>query len=355
MDVLADLLERAGARGALFSHTRAHGEWSIDFPPSPGLVVHVLIEGSAVIVTSGGAVHRLHGGDVVLIRGEDLHRLATDRDVPAESLASFSARHAASARRFVADGPGAATTFMCGAYRFGGDLLSALIAHLPRVLVVHPDPGSSLRAALELLATEMLLDVPGQQTVLDRLLDVAVIGVLRAHLAEAGAGAPGWYRALEDPAVSRALAAVHAEPARGWTVGSLARLAGLSRAAFARRFAAVVGVPPVEYVTGWRMALARERLRGTADPLVAVAREVGYGSEFAFAAAFKREHGLPPGRWRAAATAAPAPAGVSRSAPPGPSPAAPGTGPRRRSATGSTANPNGRRPRSASSSAAGSG
>ncbi len=300
VDVLVDLLERAGARGALFAHTRVHGQWGIDFPPSPGMVVHVLIEGTAMLLTEEGAEHRLRSGDVAMIRGRDVHRLATGPDAPRESLASFTARSAASARRFVADGPGPATTFMCGAYHFSGDLLSSLISLLPPVLVVHPGPGSALRSALDLLAMEMVLDGPGQQTVLDRLLDVAVIGVLRVHLAETGAQAPGWYRALDDPVVARALSAVHAAPDRGWTVASLARLTGLSRAAFARRFAAIVGVPPLEYVTGWRMALARERLRATTDPLATVARDVGYGSEFAFGAAFKREHGLPPGRWRSA-------------------------------------------------------
>ncbi len=301
VDVLVDLLERAGARGALFAHTTAHGAWAIAFPPSPGLAVHVLLAGAATLVTDGGERFPLGGGDVVMVRGEVVHRLATDSTLVGEPLAAFIARSATSPRRFVADGPGVPTTFMCGAYRFSGELLSSLVAHLPPVLVVHPDPTSPLRSALDLLAREIVLDGPGQQTVLDRLLDVAVIGVLRMHLADAGMGAPGWYRARADPAVARALSAMHAEPARGWTVAALGGLVGLSRAAFARRFADAVGVPPLAYVTGWRMALARERLRSTADPLAAVARSVGYGSEFAFAAAFKREHGVSPGRWRAVA------------------------------------------------------
>jgi AraC-like DNA-binding protein len=134
--------------------------------------------------------------------------------------------------------------------------------------------------------------------VLDRLLDVVLVGVLREHFGRAGAGAPPWYRALDDPQVGRALRALHADPARPWTVAALAAEVGLSRAAFARRFTALVGEPPLEYLTGWRMALAREQLRETRDGLAAVARAVGYGSEFAFAAAFKRHHGVAPGRWR---------------------------------------------------------
>lgn len=300
VDVLVDLLERAGARGAAFAHTTAHGAWAIAFPPSTGLAVHVLLDGTASVVTGDGRRYPLRGGDVALLRGEVVHRLTTDPALTAESLAAFIARSATVPRRFVADGPGPPVTFMCGAYRFSGDLLTALVTHLPPVLLVHPEPDSPLRGALDLLAREMLTDAPGQQTVLDRLLDVAVIGVLRTHLADAGENAPGWYRARADAAVDRVLSAVHAEPARGWTVAALGRLAGLSRAAFARRFAEAVGVPPLEYVTGWRMALARERLRSTAEPLAVVARGVGYASEFAFAAAFKREHGVSPGRWRRA-------------------------------------------------------
>lgn len=299
-----DLLERTRARGAAFAHTVAHGTWGIDFPPSPGLAVHVLLDGAAVVVEEDGAVHPVAAGDAVLVRGDVVHRLASGTDAPGEALEAFTARHTTAVRRLVADGSGPAAAFMCGAYRYSGDLLSSLVAQLPPVLVVTPPLGSRLRAALDLLAREVTVDAPGQQTVLDRLLDVAVVGLLRAHLGGAGPLAPGWYRAREHPGIARALTAVHTDPARGWTVASLAQTADLSRAAFARRFVELVGAPPLEYVTGWRMAVAREQLRDTGEPIAAVARGVGYASEFAFAAAFKREHGVPPGRWRAAARAA---------------------------------------------------
>jgi len=116
--------------------------------------------------------------------------------------------------------------------------------------------------------------------------------------------APRWFRAMDDPAVGAALRAVHAEPARAWTVADLAAEAASSRATFARRFTALLGVAPLTYVTDWRMALAREQLRDGDAGLAAVARSLGYASEFSFAAAFKRHHGMPPGRWRTAATPA---------------------------------------------------
>jgi AraC-like DNA-binding protein len=157
-----------------------------------------------------------------------------------------------------------------------------------------------------MLADELVTDGPGHQTLLDRLLDLLLVGALRAHLADPAAARPGWHRALDDPPVAAALARLHDDPAHPWTVAALAAEAGLSRAAFARRFAAAVGQPPLGYLTHWRMRLAEERLRDPGTTLAAVAREVGYGSEFAFSAAFKRERGVAPAVWRRAGRAAPA-------------------------------------------------
>jgi AraC-like DNA-binding protein len=156
---------------------------------------------------------------------------------------------------------------------------------------------------MDLLAREMLQDDPGQQTLLDRLLDVALVQVLREHFAGQGESAPAWFRASGDPQIGPVLRAVHDDPGRRWTVEELAAEATLSRAAFARRFSAQLGVAPLAYLTGWRMALARERLRDTDDGIAAIADSLGYASEFSFAAAFKRHHGVAPGRWRVTARA----------------------------------------------------
>jgi AraC-like DNA-binding protein len=188
---------------------------------------------------------------------------------------------------------------MCGAYAFDGDLCATLLSALPPAAVVRAgDGGPGLRSTLNLLADELAADGPGHQTVLDRLLDLILVHALRAHLADPAAARPGWHRALDDPPVAAALARLHDDPARSWTVASLAAEAGLSRAAFARRFAAAVGEPPLAYLTSWRMRLAEELLREPGVTLAGVARAVGYGSEFAFSAAFKRERGLAPAAWR---------------------------------------------------------
>jgi AraC-like DNA-binding protein len=194
---------------------------------------------------------------------------------------------------------------LCGAYRFDGDLCDALLASLPPV--VHLPAGAAgpgLERALALLADEVAGDAPGQQAVLDRLLDLLLVLALRAHLDRPDAHAPAWYRALADPALAHALRLLHGEPARAWTVEGLAREVGLSRAALARRFTAALGVPPLQYLTSWRMELAGELLGEPGQGLAAVARAVGYGSEFAFSAAFKRERGVSPTVYRRARAAA---------------------------------------------------
>src|SRR5690606_6544236 len=149
---------------------------------------------------------------------------------------------------------------------------------------------------------------PGTDAVVTSLLETLQLYILRAWSATAGEACAhtGWAAALADPVVSKALDAIHRDPARRWTVESLGACAGMSRAAFARRFTSLVGRPPLAYLTWWRLATAARMLRESDASVAEVAARVGYGSEFAFSAAFKREYGLPPGRYRRHAQRTPA-------------------------------------------------
>jgi AraC-like DNA-binding protein len=149
-----------------------------------------------------------------------------------------------------------------------------------------------------LLAEEIARDEPGQTAVLDRLLDLLLIATLRTWFAGQETRTPAWYRAHGDPVVGRALRSLHHEPARAWTVASLAADAGVSRAALARRFTDLVGEPPMTYLAGWRLDLAADLLRHSDDTIGAIARRVGYGSAFALSAAFKRARGISPRGYR---------------------------------------------------------
>jgi AraC-like DNA-binding protein len=299
VDVLTDMLERSRAHGAAFSHSVVRGPFGLAFPGVPGLAVHAIVDGELHLWTDARE-ERLLGGDLVLVRGGLDHWLATEPHRECVPLADFLAAARISDRRFAAGEGEERSEFFCGAYRFAGDICAELLQLLPDVIRLRPAAGSALRATLDLLAREMERDAPGQQTLLDRLLDVALVQALREHFA-AAPNPPAWYVASSDPQLGPALRAVHADPARPWTVEALAAEAALSRAAFARRFTAALGVAPLTYVTGWRMALAREQLRDTDDQIAAVATALGYASEFSFAAAFKRHHGVAPGRWRAQA------------------------------------------------------
>ncbi|MET0693809.1 MAG: AraC family transcriptional regulator, partial [Propionibacteriaceae bacterium] len=151
---------------------------------------------------------------------------------------------------------------------------------------------------MELVASEISRDEPGQQVVLDRWLDLALIMTLRAWFARPESHAPGWYRAQSDPAVGPALRLLHEQPARAWTIADLADAVGMSRAGLARRFTSLVGEPPMGYLAEWRITLAAERLRTSSDTVERIARQVGYANAFALSVAFKRIRGVSPTDYR---------------------------------------------------------
>jgi AraC-like DNA-binding protein len=302
MDVLADLLDRAHARGGAFGRTVLAPPWGVAFDIPLPLAVHAVLGGEAWATVDGTAA-RLLAGDVALIRGPGTSHLACGQEPHLVSLADAIERFGTTRREIIFPGERTAE-LICGAYSFSGDLCSALLDTLPPI--VHLPAGAdsaALRPLLALLADEIGSDQPGQQVVLDRYLDLILVHALRAYYARADANAPRWYLALDDGPVGAALRVMHERPAHPWRLASLADVAGLSRAAFARRFSDLVGEPPLAYLTTWRMKLAREQLRDQRVTLAQVAHQIGYRNEYAFAAAFKRHTGHPPGRWRANATA----------------------------------------------------
>ena len=298
MDPLTDLLERARASGSLFAETTLHGHDGLDLAAEPSpLAVHVVRRGPLWLVAQG-RTQSLGTGDVVLVRGGTPVRFSAGPDGAASPLSVLLGGRPAvpGVNRLDVPGPGPAAVLLCGAYSLAGSLCDRLLESLPPVALVPAAPGA-LAQVVQVLCTELDEVAPGQQTALDRILDLLLVHVLRAHFAS-GAPAPAWYDALRDPAVGAVLQALHRDPAAPWTVETLGRAAGLSRAAFARRFAAAVGEPPLTYLTAWRIALAKEELQRDGSTLASVARTVGYASEFALSAAFRRTVGEPPGRWR---------------------------------------------------------
>lgn len=297
--MLEDLLTRARAKGSVFAASTLRGRWGLAFDDDDArLSVHPVLAGQ-VWCRVGGRTVQAGAGEVLLLRGGERFALLSELGAVALPLKQVLRNAGAPphGRRIELAGDGPATELVCGAYTFTGSLCDALVAALPEVAVVRTD-DPAVAGTVALLRGELDGERPGTPMVLDRLLDVLLVGCLRALWAEQ-LRPPVWAGVPQDRAVGAALRALHERPAHPWTVAELAREATLSRAALARRFALEVGRPPLAYLTGWRMGLAREALLEDGVTLAQVARAVGYGSEYAFAAAFKREVGEAPGRWRA--------------------------------------------------------
>jgi AraC-like DNA-binding protein len=298
MDVLADQLAQARARGAVFSVLRRVRPWGLRFSGRRPLTAHVLIEGAGWLEEPGREPLRLEERDVVLMSSGAPYALVSDPGVTAEKIADARLRGTDTA-------PGDAALILCGAYILDGSFAASLLRTLPRAVVVPAaDQESAHAAAVALLADQIKQDAPGQQALLDRLLDVNLVFALRSWWAQAGEAAPGWYRALSEPGLRKVLEHVHADPAGEWTVTAMAELAGMSRAAFSLRFREATGDSPGSYVTGVRMQRAEDALARSDVTLAQIAAKVGYRNEYAFSTAFRRRHGVSPGKWRLAARTA---------------------------------------------------
>ncbi|MFZ6648467.1 AraC family transcriptional regulator [Undibacterium sp. TJN25] len=300
MDILQEHLVRARASGGVFARSVAIAPWGLRLPGTIQLAVHAVIQGRAWLWTEGGdSPLELRPGDLALVRGGPDHFIAHEPGALCVSPEDFRIQHAADEEKL---DPRAAI-FLCGAYRFAGDIGAGLVNALPPVLSIPSRIDNSIHGVVEILSRELAGAEPGRQTVLDRLLDVLVVLGLRTGLASS-ANAPAWFRGASDPRLSRALQAMHEDTCKTWTVEEMARLSNMSRATFARIFQEVLGGPPMKYLTDWRMTVARDLLRTHDTPLIEVAERVGYSSLYAFATAFRRIHGQPPGRWRQLESAA---------------------------------------------------
>jgi AraC-like DNA-binding protein len=308
MDPLADVLDVSRVGGALFAHVRAYGPWGIAFDRDSGAGFHAITAGVCWLCTDEAPPCQLMPGDVVLLPTGMTHRLCSAPDEPSTSFDSIAVEHGwRHEEDLLLPGSGACTRFLCAAYDYDHGVAQPLLSLLPSMLHI-PAGGAAdptpLQRTIRLLTDELATPTPGARVVVDRLVDVILVQVVRAWLDGENAADASWLRGLRDPVVARAIGLLHDRPELPWTVERLAKEVSVSRATLARRFAELVGDPPLRYLTRWRMDLAARRLRETTDPLEAIARSVGYTSEFAFSRAFSRMRNEPPGRYRRRARAA---------------------------------------------------
>jgi AraC-like DNA-binding protein len=301
MDVLSDVIAAMRTGRAHSNRTHKRGPWASRYEPVTGAGFHVVLQGSCWLISEQADPVPLGVGDVVcLLSHTTVYGLADAPSTPLREMPPVSLIKPTPGR----DDPDqpVSTVLLCGAYLLDRSRPHPLLAELPEFIHLPARIGRhpSLRAAIDLLGTELERPRQGTDAVVPALLDMLLLFILRAWYDEQADhdSASGWAAALSDRAVSAALRAIHREPGRAWTVETLGAEAGLSRAAFARRFSALVGQPPLAYLTWWRLTTAARLLRDTDAPLGTVAARTGYTSEFAFAKAFKREYGTAPGGYR---------------------------------------------------------
>jgi AraC-like DNA-binding protein len=313
MDALAGLLDGPRAHGAFHMRVVMSPPWSIRIQDEAPLALIAMMRGDAWVIPQGEEAVRLGPGDVAVARGPDPYIFAGDPAtapqaviLPGDRCETLDGEPLAETMglgiRTWGNNPDGSAISLIGTYHMSGEISGRLLRALPGLLVLPHDAWDS--PLIGLLADETVKDDPGQEVVLDRLLDLVLIAVLRVWFSRPEAAAPAWFRAYSDPIVGRALRMLQNNPERPWTVAELAAETGISRAALARQFTELVGEPPMAYLTGWRLAVAADLLREPDATVGAVARRVGYGSAFALSTAFKRVRGVSPQEHRLAVSQA---------------------------------------------------
>ena len=304
-DPLSDVLQLLKPRAYGFRGLDIGGEWSLCLPPQPVVRCYALRSGACGLWLDGFAPVQLVAGDFVLLpQGQGLV-MGSRPDAPRVDLQRFFTT--ASGDTAIFDKAGDCSG-LGGYFEMAGIAADQLLQALPPVVRLDVGVGVGVGAGagasglvwlVDRLMAELRTPRPGGRLMAEHLSQTLLVEALRLHLATSDQRTGTWLAALADPQLARAIEAMHADPGRHWTLDALAKLSGLSRSGFAQRFSDACGEPAITYLARWRMMLASERIaRGV--PTAIVARELGYGSESAFGAAFRRITGMSPGRLRSA-------------------------------------------------------
>lgn len=313
MDALSEVLRLIRLQGALFRHGEFREPWSVQAPPAARMtpvlcpragqlaILHMVLEGRCWVRLPDGEAIELRAGDVATLPRGDAH------------LIGSGVRHAPVDLRHVVDieipsvaplrygGNGEATLLVCGWLDYERDVPNPLLACLPRLFrsaVGGRASGPWLQQALRHALSEAAASQPGSSALAARVAESLFVEAVRSYLEALPAQQDGWLAGLRDPQVGRCLALMHQQPARDWTVQVLAQSVHVSRSVLAGRFTDLVGVPPIQYLKRWRLAVAARMLCNDRAQLIQVAQAVGYESKASFSRAFKSAYGVAPGRWR---------------------------------------------------------
>ena len=313
MDALSELLRVVKLSGALFHHARCSAPWCLNSPCSALFLPYVAPHASHCIefhhISAGRAYVRvgtettpLEAGDVVMIPHGDAHQMGWGTGArPLDGEAALPELMSGQLHLAEYGGGGEEAGLVCGYLACDAELIKPVLTGLPRVLRVNlraDESGAWFENTLNHAVEQAALARPGSEVFLAHLAEALFADVLRRYLASLPEDRTGWLAAAGEPAVGRALAALHRHPAHDWTLEELARQVGVSRSVLTERFTRYLGVAPMSYLTEWRLELGAECLRNTSRSVQSVALEAGYESEAAFNRAFKRRFGVPPARYR---------------------------------------------------------
>jgi AraC-like DNA-binding protein len=316
MDALSDVLRVAHLTGGVFLHADFSAPWCMAArvgpehcaptlgPASHLILYHYVVEGELHIRVDGedGEDLVLGAGDVVLLPRNDLHLVGSDLNLPPVSGSDIiQPPREGGLFTIIHGGGGKRTRMICGYLGCDSAEDNPVISTLPSLLKLDAEQGGAaewIRSTFQYAADEVAAGRPGSETVLAKLSELLFVEAVRRYAEGLPQGQTGWLAGLRDPHVARALALLHRDIARPWSVDDLSREVGLSRSALADRFISLIGMPPMHYIASWRMQVATQKLRNTSASLAQIADMVGYGSEAAFSRAFKKAFGTAPATWR---------------------------------------------------------
>jgi len=315
MDALSDVLRLVRLTGGVFLEAEFTAPWAVRSQVEPAdcqpylspachvMAFHYVLAGQLTLTRAGDEPRTAGAGEIILLPGNDVHHLGSSSRVrPVDAGGLIQPPEKGGLARITHGGGGERTAIICGF--LGTDApVNPLLSILPPLLtfdVRSSTAGDWVDGAFRFAARELGAARAGAGSVVSRLAELLLVEAVRSYIADLPPGQTGWLAGLNDPAVGRGLALLHADPARHWSAEDLARAVGMSRSTFTERFTKLVGQPPITYLTRWRLQVAAIRLRDAAASIAKTGHEVGYESEAAFNRAFKREFGVPPAAWRRA-------------------------------------------------------
>lgn len=313
MDALSDVLRVIRLSGGVFLEAHLTAPWCMKgrlspedckaFQVAPALVIatHYVVSGKMLVQVEGGEVMEVREGELVLLPHNHVHAFGSDVTVPPFSQPDeVKAKAAGEFSRIELGGGGEATQLLCG-YLGSDHAFGPLLSSLPPLLkleVRSTPTGAWVESSFRFAVSQIAAGRVGSTTVIAKLSELLFVEAVSHYIAGLPEDKKGWLAGLRDPQIGRALSLMHAKPAKDWSAEALAADVGMSRSGFAERFTSLVGQPPMQYLTYWRMQLAAQRLRESRDAIAQIGYGVGYESEAAFSRAFKREFGTAPAEWR---------------------------------------------------------